>query len=563
MSDVSDSLIQALPDLTIVVRSDGVIVGNIGGKRLGIAGEPGELIGSSLRQIWTEDIANHLSRLVRRTLRTRATVDRHYHHQGRHFQVRVQPYGVDRVMMVLRDVSSETAASAAQPILSEADSIALEKRAAFEQRLESTVTMSRLREIPLSVAAIHLGGLRDARNTLGPAECSRLVGAVLTRLQSPAPLPGDTRPYLSPFGRLRSDLLMVLFIGMRERKTVAEAAERIRRALAEPLVDGERRVQLRPTLGVARFPDDGSTAELLLEGARAALSTARYSDHDSTITFCSRTLAIPQVNHADFEQEMRWALERGQLQLHYQPILDLKTRETLAFEALIRWIHPVCGEMVPDQFLPVAARSQLGRDIDEWALKHACADLVHLPHEGAAPVRIEVNIGQRMLESEMLATTLTACAAAARVELSQVGLNISERVLSTSRSALHCLRELRERGMKVFIDGFGSGRVPLERLASLPIDGIGIDRATIARIPNDAPARALCQSVVSIAHAFELRATAAGVETQQQLEFLTKIGCDAAQGQLLCAPAAIQSFRPADDKGASLPMARVSNSRRS
>ena len=563
MSDVSDSLIQALPDLTLVVRSDAVIVGNIGGKRLGIAGEPGELIGSSLRQIWTEDIAKHLSLLVRRTLRTRATVDRHYNHQGRHFQVRVQPYGVDRVLMVLRDVSSEADASGMQPIIKEADSIALEKRAAFEQRLESTVTMCRLREIPLSVAAIHLAGLRDARSALGPAECSRLVGSVLTRLQSPAPMPGDTRPYLSPFGRLRSDLLMVLFIGMRERKTVAEAADRIRRALAEPLVDGERRVQLRPTLGVARFPDDGATAELLIEGARAALATARYSDHDSTITFCSRTLTIPQVNQADFEQEMRWALERGQLQLHYQPILELRTRKTLAFEALIRWIHPVCGEMVPDQFLPVAARSQLGRDIDEWALKRACIDIAQLPRDGTAPVRVEVNIGRRMLESEMLTTTLAACAAAARVELSQVGLNISERVLSTSRTALYCLRDLRERGVKVFIDGFGSGRVPLERLASLPIDGIGIDRATIARIADDAPARALCQSVVSIAHAFELRATAAGVETPQQLEFLTKIGCDAVQGQLLRAPAAIQSFRPAEEKHAPLPVSRVSNSRRS
>lgn len=548
MSDISDSLIQALPDLTLVVRSDGIIVGNLGGKRLGIASEPGELIGTSLRQIWTEDIANHLNLLVRRTLRTRAPVDRHYDHQGRHIEVRVQPYGVDRVMMVLRDVSAEADSDGAKPVADEArHSTAIEKRAAFEQRLATAVTTCHLRELPLSVVAIHLGGLRDARSTLGPAVCSRLVGEVLTRLQSPAPLPREARPHLSPFGRLRSDLLVVLFMGMRERQIVAEAAERIRHALAEPLVDGDKRAHLHPTLGVSRFPDDGVTAELLLEGARAALAAARYSDHDSTVTFCSRTLTLPPINLPDFEQEMRWALERGQLNLHYQPILDLKTRRTISFEALMRWTHPVCGEMVPDQFLPAAAQSQVGRDIDEWALKRACHDIARLPRENPGPVCVEVNIGRRMLESEKLAASLVSIATGAGIQLTQLGLNVSERVLSTSRSALYSLRTLRERGVKIYVDGFGNGRVPLEQLASLPIDGIGLDRSSIARIGTDTSARALCKSVVSIAHAFGLRASAAGVETQQQLEFLLNTGCDAAQGNLLGGPTAVASLNRLND----------------
>jgi EAL domain-containing protein (putative c-di-GMP-specific phosphodiesterase class I) len=335
----------------------------------------------------------------------------------------------------------------------------------------------------------------------------------------------------------------VLLFGMRDRKDVVEAAERIRHALTEPLIDGEHRVQLRPTLGIARCPDDGATPELLIEAARSALSAARYSDHDSTIAFCSRTLTLPTLNLPDFEQEMRWALERSQLKLHYQPLIDLRTRRTLSFEALIRWNHPMCGEIVPDQFLPVAAQSPVGRDIDEWVLKHACADLPRLPREGNTPIRIEVNVGRRMLESERLAANLRAYALDARIELAQIGLNISERVLSTSRSALHHLRDLRDRGVKMYVDGFGSGRVPLERLASLPIDGIGIDRSTIRRIEHDGAARAMCKSLVAIAHAFGLRATAAGVETQQQLDFLSRIGCHAAQGQFLCAPAAIESLQ--------------------
>ena len=213
----------------------------------------------------------------------------------------------------------------------------------------------------------------------------------------------------------------------------------------------------------------------------------------------------------------------------------------------MRWIHPVCGEIVPDQFLPAAAQSQVGRDIDEWALKRACEDIGRLPREGDAPVCVEVNIGQRMLESEKLTADCVAYAASAGVHLGQIGLNVSERVLATSRSGLHALRTLRERGVKVFVDGFGSGRVPLERLASLPIDGIGVDRSFIARITTDMSARAMCKSVVSIAHAFGLRASAAGIETAQQLEFVTNIGCDAAQGKLLRGPMDVASLNRLSD----------------
>jgi len=542
MSEIDQAILEALPDLTLVVRSDGVIVGNVGGRHLGIADEPGELIGTSLRQVWTQDIANHLSLLVRRTLRTRTPVDRRYSYQERTYEVRVQPQSVDRVLMVLRDVSKDTARTGTQPMMDEADSTLIEPRVAFEKRLETAITTCRLRETPLAIVAIHLAGLRDARNVIGPAQCSRLLGNVLKGLQSQTPLPGETRPHLSPFGRIRSDLLVVLLLGMPSRKAVAEAADRIRRALLEPLVEGDKKAQLRPTLGIAQFPADGATPEGLLESARTALATARHSDHDSTVVFCSPTMQIPVVDLPDFEQELRWALERDQLALHYQPVLDLQSRKTLSYEALIRWLHPVCGEMVPEQFLHVAEHGPLGTDIDEWALRRACADLAALSRDADEPTRIAVNFGRRMLEEQLLTPRLLACAEAAGVSPKQIDVNISERIMSTAGSRLDRLRELRERGVKVFVDGFGTGRIALDRLSSLPIDGIGIDRAFISRIEHDVGARGMCQSVVSIARAFGLRSVAVGVEKQSQLDFLSSIDCDAVQGHFLCAPLSVEHF---------------------
>jgi predicted signal transduction protein with EAL and GGDEF domain len=542
MSEINEAILEALPDLNLVVRSDGVIVGNVGGRHLGIADEPGELIGTSLREVWTDDIAGHLNLLVRRTLRTRMPVERHYTYRGRAYEVRVQPQGVDRVLMVLRDASKVPSRAAPLPTVAEPVSTAIENRAAFDKRLATAVTNCRLRERPLALAAIHLGGLRDARNVLGPAVCARLLNNVLAALQSQTPLPGDTPPHISPFGRIRSDLLVVLFLGMQDRKDVAAAADRVRRALSEPLVDGDNSAQLRPTLGLAQFPNDGANPQVLLESTRAALAAARHSDHDSTVVFCTRTMQIPVVDLPDFEQELRWALEHGQLALHYQPVIELKSRRPLSYEALIRWLHPVCGEMVPEQFLHVAEHSPLGTEIDEWALRRACADLPRLNRNAGSDARVAVNLGRRVLEAPDLADRLDAIAEAAYLTLAHIDVNISERIMSTAGSRLDRLRELRERGVQVFVDGFGTGRIALDRLASLPIDGIGIDRAFIARIEYDAGARAMCESVVSIARAFGLRSIAVGVEKPAQLDFLASIGCDAVQGCLLCAPLALSGL---------------------
>jgi EAL domain-containing protein (putative c-di-GMP-specific phosphodiesterase class I) len=542
MPELSDTFVGALPDLTLVVRDDGIIVANLGGRPLGFAERPGELVGTSIHELWTDDVAAQLTRLIRRTLRTRTPVDRRYEYKDRAYEVRVQPQGVNRVMMVLRDLSAPCTAETDSVAARESSEVfAPEDRAAFQGRLDAAVAISKLRETPLFLGIVHLGGLRDARNLLGPSACSRRIGEILKGLQSPAPLPGDVRPSLSPFGRIRNDLLVVLLFGMNGRATAAETANRIRRAFATPLVHGERSFCLRPAIGLAQLGADGETPAALLENARAALSAARHADHDSTVNFCTTTVQIPEAAMPDFEQELRWALEHGQLALHYQPVVELASRRTIGFEAVVRWTHPVVGEISPQQFLPLAEKSQLGAQIDLWVLDRACRDVATLA--GAQHLRVVVNIGRRLLEMERLTARLAQTAAAAGIGLDRLELNMNERLMSTAAPALDRLRELREGGVKLLVDGFGTGRIPLERLRAMPLDGIGIDPAFVSRIEHDAGARALCQSVISIARAFGLRSVAIGVESAQQLQFLTDHRCDAVQGRYFCSPQPIEHFR--------------------
>jgi EAL domain-containing protein (putative c-di-GMP-specific phosphodiesterase class I) len=188
--------------------------------------------------------------------------------------------------------------------------------------------------------------------------------------------------------------------------------------------------------------------------------------------------------------------------------------------------------MLPEQFLHIADHSPLGANIDEWVLREACSTLPWLSQKAGAVTCVAVNLGRRTLEAPALADRLNAIVTAASAGLERIHVNINERLMSTTGTRLDRLRELRERGVKVFVDGFGTGRIALDRLSSLPIDGIGIDRSFIARIEYDAGARAMCQSVVSIARAFGLRSVAVGVEKPVQLDFLAAIGCDAVQGNL-------------------------------
>ena len=226
-------------------------------------------------------------------------------------------------------------------------------------------------------------------------------------------------------------------------------------------------------------------------------------------------------------------------------MLGLGSRRPIGFEAVVRWIHPVAGEMSPEQFLPIAEKSQLGAQIDLWVLDQACRDIATL--RGRSELRVVVNIGRRVLEIERIAERLAESADRAGIPLERLELNMSERIMSTAGAALDRLHELRERGVKLFVDGFGTGRIPLERLRSLPLDGIGIDPAFVSRIEHDAGARAVCQSVISIAHAFGLRSVAVGVETAQQVQFLTEHRCDAVQGRYFCAPQPIEHFLDAPE----------------
>jgi EAL domain-containing protein (putative c-di-GMP-specific phosphodiesterase class I) len=210
-----------------------------------------------------------------------------------------------------------------------------------------------------------------------------------------------------------------------------------------------------------------------------------------------------------------------------------------AVEAVLRWPHPVCGLVPPEQFRPLLESIEMQAATDRWTLHRACRDLAELTRRGHTRQRIAVKLSREFLSQESMLSHVEAAVSAADITPSRLAVDIDLRSLAgTGRTRDH-LRQLRKRGASIFLDEFGTDGVPLARLSHLPIDGLKIARSFIARLEHDSGARAVCTSIIAIAHAFGLRCIATGIETRSQLEFLLEHGCDEAHGPLFSAPKSV------------------------
>jgi EAL domain-containing protein (putative c-di-GMP-specific phosphodiesterase class I) len=231
--------------------------------------------------------------------------------------------------------------------------------------------------------------------------------------------------------------------------------------------------------------------------------------------------------------DLREAIERNALELHYQPIINLKDKAVSGFECLARWRHPVKGMVPPAVFIPVAEDSGLILPLSEWALRQACSAAVRWPGD----LKVSVNLSPVQFSAPNLVEVIERTLAETGLPASRLELEITERILmDKTANTLDMLRRLKELGIRIALDDFGTGYSSLSYLRSFPFDKIKIDRAFISDFPSGTEHVVIVQAVVSIARALGMSSTAEGVETSAQQEFLTALGCTEAQGYLFSPP---------------------------
>lgn len=303
----------------------------------------------------------------------------------------------------------------------------------------------------------------------------------------------------------------------------------------EPFIIEQREIPVSMRSGLAIYPDHGKDANTLVQNAEAALRSAR--------ALGERQLRYSPEKHSEMvgrlalEHKLRLALEKRQFELHYQPKINVMTRRIEGVEALLRWRDPDSGLVSPAAFLPLLESTGMIVDVSEWILEQAASDCQRWLRAGLPPVRVAVNISPMHLRLPDFAPNFLKVIRGWSSSACGLDIEITEGALhEDGNSEVKKLQLLRVAGVKIAIDDFGTGYSSLSRLSSLPIDTLKIDRSFVAPLPNDASARVLVKTIISLARAFQLTTVAEGVERQEQLEYLWEAGCQMSQGYLHSKP---------------------------
>ncbi len=347
--------------------------------------------------------------------------------------------------------------------------------------------------------------------------------------------------------RLGGDELLVVMEDLTRERDAGVLADKLNRDLRTPCVVDGKELFLTASIGIAVFPADGADADSLLAHADAALFRAKQEGRD-----CFRFYAPAMTQQAAeclaLEADLRRAIEKHELVLHYQPQIDLASGRIVGVEALVRWQHPQAGLIPPAHFIALAETTGLIVPLGEQVLRQACTQMRRWLDAGLALESMAVNVsGVQVQRADMLAL-VSATLAATGLAPQRLELEVTESCVMDAASQ-GVLQQLRELGVALAIDDFGTGFSSLAYLKRLPIQRLKVDRAFVSGLPDDVQDAAITQAIITLASHMDLVTVAEGVETAEQFAYLQRIGCSRAQGYLISRPVTVAAFENFIDAG--------------
>ena len=434
--------------------------------------------------------------------------------------------------MIARDISERKAHEARIQYLANYDALTgLPNRSLLGDRAAQAMVRARGRACALIV--LNLDRFKLVNEAYGQAAGDALLKRVAERLAG-ALREGDTA------ARLGADSFAVLAADLARPDDAAALARHLQEIAAAPFTLDGREVHVTFSTGASLFPRDGEDFELLLRNADAAMQRVKAAGGNG-FQFYAAAMTREVSERVELEAALRVALERGQLELHYQPQIEIADGRIAGVEALMRWRHPERGPVSPAQFIPLAEQSGLICALGEWSLREGCRQLAAWDSAGLPAIRLAVNVSARQFREPGFVEMVQRAVREHRLDPARIELEITEGVLIEDREqAIAILNGLKKLGVLIAVDDFGTGYSSLSYLSGLPVDCLKIDRAFVSRVGGGGRDAAIAQAIISLAHALGLRVLAEGVETADQREFLQTHRCDEAQGYFYakpCAPA--------------------------
>jgi|AGTN01.1.fsa_nt_gi PAS domain S-box/PAS domain S-box/diguanylate cyclase (GGDEF) domain len=456
------------------------------------------------------------------------------------------------LVLVGRDVTERKLTAARIHHLAHHDSLTgLPNRVLFQERLRSALLQARRGGGRVALMFLDLDKFKDINDTLGHHVGDLLLKAVAKRLQR-CVRETDT------VARLGGDEFAIILTNLDDPVDATTAAETVIASIADPFGLEEHEVLTSTSIGITLFPDDAGDADQLLKNADLAMFRSKAEGRNNYNFYVAQMNAEVQARKI-IERDLRLALGTDQLELHYQPLVEVRTGAVMGCEALLRWNHPTRGWVGPAEFIPVAERSDLIAPLGRWILHRACLQGRDWSRAGLPPLKIAVNLSPAQFKHHQGLIAMVADI------LDQTGfpaqclqLEITEGVaMQNTEATIEVLQTLRAMGVVISIDDFGTGYSSLNYLKRFPVDKLKIDRSFVMDIGLHKDNAAVVQAIVNLGHSLGTRVNVEGVETREQLDFLIGHGVDEAQGYFFSKPVPPDAFARLVREKSPYDMARV------
>lgn len=538
----SNALLRAIPDMIFRQDGQGRYLDFQGGRGDPLLRPPEQFIGKTMEEVLPREIAEpalqHLHRVLSSGSGQRFEYQLEIAGTLRYFEARMVASGVDEVISLVRDITDQKLYEDQIQQLAFYDNLTdLPNRRLFFEHLEHEIRQCDRSDGVLAILFLDLDRFKLINDTLGHSSGDAVLAEVGRRLtECVRSVDAVARPGheegMASVARLGGDEFTMLIAGIRDARDSEPVARRILEALSAPITIEDRDLFVTPSIGIATYPVDGDNAGALLKNADAAMYKAKEEGRNC-IRFYSNSINDRALSRFTLEADLRAALEGDELEVHYQPQVDMQSGKAIGMEALVRWNHPQRGFIPPSDFIPVAEEAGLIDRLGEWVMQTACAQARAWCQQGAGEIRVAVNLSPRQFYAGALARVVADVLVSTGLPSRLLEVELTEgMVMKDPKVTLAELEALKEMGVSIAVDDFGTGHSSLAYLKKYPLDVLKIDRSFVNDIATDPDDAAIARAIIVMAKSLGMAVIGEGVETGQQLTFLQENGCDQVQGYL-------------------------------
>ncbi|MBI3609570.1 MAG: EAL domain-containing protein [Nitrospirae bacterium] len=531
------ALLNAMPDMMFRISREGICLDFIASKDVESLLPPTEFSGKNIKETLPADLARQSLYYVQQALQTGEK--QIFEHQllingsRRDYESRIVVSGEDEVLAIVRDITERKAQAAALEYQALHDVLTdLPNRTLVQDRLKQAIHAADRENRPLALLIMDLDRFKDVNDALGHHHGDLLLKQVGPRVLSVL-RESDT------VARLGGDEFAVL-LPATDINGAAVAARKILEALDRPFVVEGFFLEIGASIGIALFPEHGEDADILMRRADVAMYQAKQSGSGFAVYISEHDRHSPR--RLALMGELRHAVERRELVLYYQPKINLKTGRTTGVEALVRWQHPQHGLILPDQFIALAEHTGVIKPLTLWVLSDAarqCRDW----QQAGMEFTVAVNLSARNLQDLQLPDQIAEMLQTSGIRPDFLELEITESaIMADPARVLEIISRLKAMGIRFSIDDFGAGYSSLSYLRKLPVAAVKVDKSFVIGMTANEDDAIIVRSTIDLAHNLGLKVVAEGVESQEILDRLVAMGCDAAQGYYISHPVPAEGF---------------------